>query len=80
MDSITKVYVEVGESVHKRMPWSEVMMHMNMADKMSIVRITESGMAQLLDSSGRNYSFPVTLGEAGLYTDAYGIYYIPELD
>jgi hypothetical protein len=73
-----KVYVAVGERVLKRMPWSEVCMHMNIADKMMVVEPQANGMAKLMDSFGNPFSAPITCGEAGLYFDENGFYFYPE--
>lgn len=54
--------------------YSEVCVHMRVAGKVMPVQVT-TGLhpaAQLLDASGKPYSFPVTLGEAGIYTDSTG--------
>lgn len=73
-----KVYVKVGETVEKEMPYSEVMMHMKLAGKRMECHLTDSGMMVQLTRQGRNYSFPVTPGEAGFYLDANGYYYVSD--
>lgn len=69
-----KVRLQVGESVLVRLPWSEVCMHLGMAGRPSVVRLVDAGSAQLLDCSGAKVSFPITPGEAGIYTDSVGFY------
>lgn len=68
-----KRYVNVGDKVRVRLPWSEVCMHMGVAGREMFVRPLAS-TAQLIDDNGREFSFPITLGEAGFYTDSAGIY------
>lgn len=56
---------------HIRMPYSEVMMFMRLADKTLSVAVLgddedRSWVAQIVDGFGRPYSAPVLLSEAGL--------------
>lgn len=55
----------VGDVVRVTLPWSEVCMHMRVADRVMDVRVLEHG-AQLLNADGSNFSFPITHGEAGI--------------
>lgn len=58
----------VGTRVTVELPYSEVCMHMRVAGKTMAVDVLPT-MAQLIDSDGRNFSFPITHGEAGLRVD-----------
>lgn len=66
-------YVEPGDRVRVELPYSEVCMHMRLAGEVREIVVLEN-MAQILDTEGRNYSFPVTYGEAGIYSDRFGHY------
>jgi hypothetical protein len=70
-----KVYVTRGEQVTKTMPYSEVCMSMRVAGKPMHCIMGDNGMVQLFDRDGNKFSFPITSGEAGFYSDANGIYY-----
>jgi hypothetical protein len=52
--------------VRVTLPYSEVCMSMRVAGLERNVQITETGHAQILDENGAPFSFPITLGEAGL--------------
>jgi len=70
-----KVQLDIGDSVKVDLPWSEVCMHMRIAGRVMTVKILPSRMAQILNDSGEPFSFPVTLGEAGIYDrDGDGFY------
>jgi hypothetical protein len=75
-----KRYVQPGEVVEQQLPWSEVCMSMRVADQTMRVQVTDGAypMAQLEREDGSPFSFPITLGEAGLYQDAAGIYQVTE--
>jgi hypothetical protein len=75
-NTVTKRRVTVGETVELLLPWSEVCMHMEVADQVRSVLVTDTG-AQLLNEDGTEGSFPITHGEAGLYRDAEGLYALP---
>lgn len=62
-----------GDVVRLRMPWSEVCLHMRIAEQMRDVLVKEHG-AQILNDDGTKFSFPITHGEAGIYSDADGLY------
>lgn len=67
---MSRILVAPGDVVHVRLPYSEVCMHMQVAGKEAWVeRLTgrDARMAQLY-VDGRPFSFPITCGEAGLYT------------
>jgi len=65
--------VKSGDVVSIRLPWSEVCMHLKVAGEVRKVHVFNHG-AQILNDDGTRYSFPVTLGEAGIYQDAEGLY------
>lgn len=73
-------YVEVGESVMLRLPYSEVCMHMRVAGQVAIVRLDGPNSAQILLPDGRPFSAPITPGEAGLYRDSLGSHYLVRED
>jgi hypothetical protein len=51
------------------LPYSEVCMHLRVAGTRMRARLLPGGMVQLLDAGGREFSFPITAGEAGLHHD-----------
>ena len=65
--------LSVGTVVSLTLPWSEVCMHLKVAGKTRSVEVLATG-AQILNEDGTPYSFPVTHGEAGIYSDAQGLY------
>jgi hypothetical protein len=71
-----KITIKPGEFGLKEMPYSEACMHMKIAGEFLQFQITESQypMVQLF-KEGRPFSFPVTLGEAGIYRDGEELYY-----
>ncbi|WP_411087844.1 hypothetical protein [Streptomyces sp. 061-3] len=71
-----KTYAKPGDTVLMRIGYSEVAVHMRVADKLMPVRITESDypMAQILGDYENKFGGAITLGEAGFYTDSQGIY------
>ena len=73
----TKRRVQVGDTVRLRMPWSEVCLHMNVADRPMLATVGER-MVQLATLDGRPFSAPITHGEAGVHTGEAGFYVLPE--
>lgn len=69
--------VAVGDTARVRLPFSEVCMALRVAGQARHVTVLARG-AQILDPDGSPYSFPVTHGEAGIRTDADGLYVPPE--
>ena len=58
----------MGERRTLTLPYSEVAMHMRVAGTTmaaELVPTRSSAMVQLLDGTGRPFSFPITQGEAG---------------
>lgn len=65
------------------MPWSEVCLHLGVAGKVMLFEVRPDGqMVQLYHPGStplRPFSFPITLGEASVFSDAEGLYhYAPE--
>ena len=70
-----KRYVQPGERVAIEAPYSEVCCHMQIAGKPMLAMVLPSRYAaQLYTPDGREFSAPVTPGEAGFYSDADGFY------
>lgn len=68
-----KVRVKSGDVVRLQMPWSEVCMHLRVADQVRNVKVHDTS-ASILNEDGTAYTFPVTHGEVGIYSDADGLY------
>lgn len=77
MKVYTPQYVKVGDTVNMEIAFSEVAMHMRVAGKVMPVKLVSERMAQLLRPDGSDFSFPITMGEAGFYEDSRGIYFYP---
>lgn len=71
---MTYKVVKPGDIVKVTLPFSEVCMHMRVAGDVMAVKVLEHGV-QLLNDDGSNYSFPITHGEAGIYTPMVGEWY-----
>jgi hypothetical protein len=67
------VYCKPGDTIRLEIVYSEAAMSMRIAGTVRNVRITEGPrpMAQVLNDDGSEYSFPITLGEAGIYTEGH---------
>lgn len=76
MNSNTTQVLRLGDIVTRTMPFSEACMHMKVAGKVHSVLVTRDG-AQILNHDGTKFSFEVALGEAGIYTDDCGRWYVP---
>lgn len=77
MTKQTKQYVKVGDRFTKRLPYSEVCMHMLIADKQMECELVSDWAVQLYDDAGRKFSSPITRGEAGIHRDDLGrLYYV----
>lgn len=75
--TISKRYIQPGERVTVTLPWSEVCMFMRIAETTMDIEITADGRGvQVFDAAGTPFSFPITLGEAGVYSDALGSYIV----
>lgn len=59
--------LEIGDRVFVTLPYSEVCVHMQVADRVMEVEVREHG-AQIMQD-GEPYSMAITWGEAGIYTD-----------
>lgn len=58
-----------GEIHRINVPYSEAAMHLGVAGKTLPVKLTKSGRGAQIYVKGREHSFPVTTGEAGIHTD-----------
>lgn len=65
--------LRVNDIVRLRLPWSEVCIHMKVAEQERNVRVLRGG-AQILNEDGSNFSFPILHAEAGIYRDIDGFY------
>ncbi|WP_327357744.1 hypothetical protein [Streptomyces sp. NBC_01304] len=63
-----RIDLEIGDRVQMTMPWSEVCMHLRVAEKTLEAKVLERGTPLFKD--GREFSAPITWGEAGIYTDS----------
>ncbi len=80
MGNGNRMYLQAGDVVRVRLLYSEVCVHMRVAGKPMNVQLLQEGssaMAQLLKDDGSRFSFPIHLGEAGIYTDGAGRHYVP---
>jgi len=59
---------KIGSTVTVELPYSEACMHMRVAGKTMEVLVLQNG-AQLFDSDGKEFSFPITHGEAGIIAE-----------
>lgn len=68
--------IKPGEYGYGRMPYSEACIHLRVAGKAMSFRLTTGSYpsVQLYDD-GREYSFPITRGEAGVFDDGQGGFY-----
>ena len=66
---MTKTYVNVGDTVFMRIGYSEAATHLGVAGSKRAVTLVSNYSAQLLNADGTEFSFPITSGEAGIYTE-----------
>ena len=71
-----KRYLNPGDVIRLRLPYSEVCMHMRVAGTVMEVELTASGSAQLWKDREK-FSSPVLPGEAGIYRNSNGYYAYP---
>jgi len=71
-----RIYVERGKFYRVKLPWSEVCMHMQVAGKEMLISVVGEyyAMAQIHEDNGQVFSAPVTLGEAGVYSEGERLY------
>jgi len=55
----------IGERRTLELPFSEACMFLRVAGKTMLTEYVGDGMVQVLNDDGTNFSFPVTVGEAG---------------
>ncbi len=69
--------VEPGKKYRVLMPYSEVCMFMQIADKPMLIEMINEKypVIQLYKEDGSIYSFPITTGEAGVYYNSEDGYY-----
>ncbi len=83
-----RFYMKEGETIMIELPFSEVAIHLGVAGKVRPVQIevriyqdpdggekTVSPLAQIKNQDGTDFSFPILLGEAGIFIDEHGHYY-----
>lgn len=70
------IRVKPGDVIRVRMPWSEACLHLRVADQVRKVQVLDTG-AQILNEDDTKMSL-VTHGEAGIYSDAGGLYIYQE--
>jgi hypothetical protein len=69
---VGKRLIRPTEEFTIQLPYSEVCMHLRVAGTRMRARLQPNRMVQLLQPDGTDFSFPITDGEAGLYTDEQG--------
>ncbi|MFI9271929.1 hypothetical protein ACIGXM_14580 [Kitasatospora sp. NPDC052896] len=62
-----RVDLKIGQRFRHKLPYSEACMHMQVAGMVMEVEIREK-CAQLF-KDGREFSWPITWGEAGIFVD-----------
>ena len=69
--------IHPGETAEVEIGFSEAACHLGIGGKTMTVKLLDDGrMAQVFDSNGKPFSFPITYGEAGIYrTDAGNFYH-----
>jgi len=81
MATIERIRVQPGDTVRIMLAYSEVCMHMQVAGQVRNVALIPcacvGAMAQLLNDDGTVFSYPITLGEAGIRRDAEGLWADP---
>jgi hypothetical protein len=73
---VGKRLIRPTEEFTTELPYSEVCMHLRVAGTTMHARLQANRMVQLLRPDGTDFSFPITDGEAGLYTDEQGAWLI----
>jgi hypothetical protein len=72
---MSKRFVHEGEHVTVVAPYSEVCMHLGIAGQTITAQLLPGDMVQMHNAAtGNPISFPVTVGEAGLYRDGAQVY------
>lgn len=74
-----QIRVKVGDIGEAVMPYSEVCMHMKVAGRKMLFQIVSERAVQLFSSPMQPFSFPILLGEAGVFEDEKGMYYYPNI-
>ena len=68
MSDFALVNLEIGDRIYVTLPFSEVCVHMGVADRGMEVEVREHS-AQLY-KDGEPFSMAITWGEAGIFTDS----------
>jgi hypothetical protein len=68
--------LKINEATKIIIGWSEVACHLGVAGEALEVVPLPNGMAQIF-KDGKEFSFPVTWSEAGIYQDHEGNPYVP---
>jgi hypothetical protein len=71
---VGKRLIDPNQETTLQLPYSEVCMHLRVAGTRMRAQLQADGMVQLLEPSGRDFSFPITAAEAGLHHDQNGWY------
>lgn len=70
--------ITVGERGITRLPWSEVCVHMKVADAVMGIELVSDRAVQLYSLPyWEPFSFPILTGEAGVFTGPEGPYFYP---
>jgi hypothetical protein len=81
----SRLYVRKGTKFVSTMPWSEVCMHMRIAGQRRVCALVgDRPMVQVFDQVSelrdgvdlKPFSAPILTGEAGVFTDEHGEFYI----
>lgn len=77
LDYNRKTYVKVGDRVRMEIAYSECAMSMHVAGKVMEVEVIQGrwGPIAQLYKDGKEFSAPITMGEAGFYQEQQGVYY-----
>lgn len=77
LDYQRKTYAKFGERVNLLVAHSEAAMSMRISGLVLTVELikTEHGAIAQVYKDGKEYSFPITVGEAGFYQDKDGYYF-----
>jgi hypothetical protein len=73
---VGKRLIQPNQEFTTELPYSEVCMHLRVAGTRMGARLQPNGMVQLLGRDGREFSFPITAGEAGVYHDDQAGWYL----
>ena len=72
-----RVYLKVSDAIRLYLPHSDTCVSWEVASEPVYVAIIEEVMAELLHDNGSVFPRPIPVGEAGIYIDSAGRYYVP---